>query len=79
MTGHGRHRTAGAFLITIGLVLASLLPGLAASSPAAAKSKVVFKVAMVGEGVDSLNPFVGIQSPSYEMWGLTYDYLSATR
>ena len=55
--------------------MASLLPGLAAGSPASAKSKVVFKVAMLGEGVDSLNPFVGIQSPSYEMWGLTYDYL----
>ena len=56
-------------------MLASLLPGLAASSPAAAKSKVVFNVAMLGESVDSLNPFVGIQAPSYEMWGLTYDYL----
>lgn len=55
--------------------MASLLPGLAVGSPASAKSKVVFKVAMIGEGVDSLNPFVGIQAPSYEMWGLTYDYL----
>jgi peptide/nickel transport system substrate-binding protein len=26
--------------------------------------------------VDSLNPFLGIQAPSYEMWGLTYDYLT---
>ncbi|HZC72987.1 MAG TPA: ABC transporter substrate-binding protein [Jatrophihabitans sp.] len=59
----------------VGLVLASLAPGLAVNGPASAKSKVVFKVAMLGEGVDSLNPFVGIQSPSYEMWGLTYDYL----
>jgi peptide/nickel transport system substrate-binding protein len=58
-----------------GLVLASLLPSLALSSPAAAKSKVIFNVAMLGEGVDSLNPFVGVQAPSYEMWGLTYDYL----
>jgi peptide/nickel transport system substrate-binding protein len=55
--------------------MASLLPGLAAGTPASAKSKVVFNVAMLGEGVDSLNPFVGIQAPSYEMWGLTYDYL----
>ncbi len=30
---------------------------------------------MLGEGVDSLNPFLGFQAPSYEMWGLTYDYL----
>ena len=31
---------------------------------------------MLGEGVDSLNPFLGFQAPSYEMWGLTYDYLT---
>jgi peptide/nickel transport system substrate-binding protein len=73
--GHGRHRTAGRLLIAAGLVLASLVPGLAAGGPAAAKSRVVFHVAMLGESVDSLNPFVGIQAPSYEMWGLTYDYL----
>ena len=73
--GHGRHRTAGALLIALALLVASLVPGLAASNPASAKSKVVFKVAMLGESVDSLNPFVGVQSPSYEMWGLTYDYL----
>jgi peptide/nickel transport system substrate-binding protein len=30
---------------------------------------------VLGEGVDSLNPFLGFQAPSYEMWGLTYDYL----
>jgi peptide/nickel transport system substrate-binding protein len=56
-------------------VLACLLPGLAVGGPAQADSKVVFKVAMLGEGVDSLNPFLGFQAPSYEMWGLTYDYL----
>lgn len=75
MTGHGRHRTVGVLLIALALLTASLVPGLAASSQASAKSKVVFNVAMLGEGVDSLNPFVGVQAPSYEMWGLTYDYL----
>src|SRR6478672_3798645 len=75
LTGHGGHRIAGRLLVAVVFVLASLLPGLAASAPAAAKAKVVFNVAMLGESVDSLNPFVGIQSPSYEMWGLTYDYL----
>src|SRR4051794_22453613 len=73
--GHGGHRTAGVLLIAPRVLLGSVLPGLALGSPASAKSKVVFKVAMLGETVDSLNPFVGIQSPSYEMWGLTYDYL----
>jgi peptide/nickel transport system substrate-binding protein len=60
----------------LGLLVASLLSGLATSSPAAAKDKVVFHVGMLGEGVDSLNPFLGFQAPSYEMWGLTYDYLT---
>jgi peptide/nickel transport system substrate-binding protein len=64
-----------ALLVTVGLVLASVLPTLALAGPATAKSKVIFNVAMLGEGVDSLNPFLGIQAPSYEMWGLTYDYL----
>ncbi|MGA8246415.1 MAG: ABC transporter substrate-binding protein [Nocardioides sp.] len=64
-------------MVVLGLLVATLLPGLAvgAGTPAAGRSKVVFKVAMLGEGVDSLNPFLGFQAPSYEMWGLTYDYL----
>src|SRR6188472_640850 len=74
---HGGHRTAGAFLVALGLFLAALLPGLAIGGPAEGKAdKVVFHVAMLGEGVDSLNPFLGFQAPSYEMWGLTYDYLT---
>lgn len=74
---HGGHRTAGRLLVALGLLLASLLPGLAAgtTAPAAGAAKVRFTVAMLGEGVDSLNPFLGFQAPSYEMWGLTYDYL----
>ena len=72
---HGGHRTAGALLAVLGLLLASLISGFATSSPATAKEKVVFHVGMLGEGVDSLNPFLGFQAPSYEMWGLTYDYL----
>src|SRR3954453_13333674 len=73
---HGGHRTAGALLAALGLVIAALLPGLTLSSPAQGKDKVVFHVGMLGEGVDSLNPFLGFQAPSYEMWGLTYDYLT---
>ncbi|HET7070684.1 MAG TPA: hypothetical protein VFI40_07655, partial [Nocardioides sp.] len=71
---HGGHRTAGALLVALGLLLATTLPGLAIGAPAQGKDKVVFHVAMLGEGVDSLNPFLGFQAPSYEMWGLTYDY-----
>ena len=61
----------------MGLLLSSVLAGLAVgAAPAQGKDKVVFRVALLGEGVDSLNPFLGIQAPSYEMWGLTYDYLT---
>jgi peptide/nickel transport system substrate-binding protein len=73
---HGGHRTAGRFLVALGLLLAVALPGLAVGGPAQGKTKVTFHVAMLGEGVDSLNPFLGFQAPSYEMWGLTYDYLT---
>jgi peptide/nickel transport system substrate-binding protein len=73
---HGGHRTAGALLAALGLVIAALLPGLTLTSPAQGKDKVVFHVGILGEGVDSLNPFLGFQAPSYEMWGLTYDYLT---
>jgi peptide/nickel transport system substrate-binding protein len=62
--------------VTLGLLLAALTPGLAIGGTAHAKDKVVFHVGMLGEGVDSLNPFLGFQAPSYEMWGLTYDYLT---
>ena len=62
--------------MALGLFLGTLLPGLAVGSPAQGHDKVVFHVAMLGEGVDSLNPFLGFQAPSYEMWGLTYDYLT---
>jgi peptide/nickel transport system substrate-binding protein len=75
-SGHGGKRTVGALMTALGLLLATLLPGLAVGTPAHGADKVVFKVALLGEGVDSLNPFLGIQAPSYEMWGLTYDYLT---
>jgi peptide/nickel transport system substrate-binding protein len=62
-------------LVALGLFLGSLLPGLAVGAPARGADKVVFHVAMVGGTVDSLNPFLGFNAESYEMWGLTYDYL----
>ncbi|MGL5827292.1 MAG: ABC transporter substrate-binding protein [Nocardioides sp.] len=39
-----------------------------------AEEKVTFTVALQNEP-DSLNPFLGFEAPSYEMWALTYDYL----
>ncbi len=40
----------------------------------AAEEPVVFTVGIRNE-VDSFNPFLGIEVPSFEMWALTYDYL----
>ena len=37
-------------------------------------TKVTFTVGLKNE-VDSFNPFLGIEAPSYEMWALTYDYM----
>ncbi|MGL5810018.1 MAG: ABC transporter substrate-binding protein [Nocardioides sp.] len=61
------------------LLVAALigLIGVVGTTPAtsqAADEKVRFTVALLNE-VDSFNPFLGVEAPSYEMWGLTYDYL----
>ncbi|MEZ5092496.1 ABC transporter substrate-binding protein [Nocardioides sp.] len=58
-----------------GLLLAALAPAVALGQPAgAAEDKVVFTVGLDNE-VDSFNPFLGIEAPSFEMWALEYDYL----
>lgn len=49
-----------------------LLPAI--GTPAAADDKVTFTVAWLNEA-DSLNPFVGIEAESFEIWALTYDYM----
>jgi peptide/nickel transport system substrate-binding protein len=61
----------------VALLLTGLAPGLALSSaPAQADEDgpVRFTVALLNE-VDSFNPFLGIEVPSYEAWALTYDYM----
>jgi peptide/nickel transport system substrate-binding protein len=53
------------------------LGGAVVGTPGAAASDddpVTFTVALNDE-VDSLNPFLGVNAASYEMWTLTYDYL----
>jgi peptide/nickel transport system substrate-binding protein len=72
--GHGRQRTriaAAAALLAACLVPALALPGAPAR---AADEKVTFTVALLNE-VDSFNPFLGIEAPSYEAYALTYDYM----
>ena len=56
-----------------------LLAGMLSLAPvhnagAADGDKVTFTVGLKNE-VDSFNPFLGIEAPSYEMYALTYDYM----
>ena len=53
---------------------ASPTPSGSAASTATAPAKSTFTVGFL-QDVDSLNPFVGILSSSYEAWGVTYDTL----
>jgi peptide/nickel transport system substrate-binding protein len=61
-------------LAALALLAGFLLLPLAAAQPATAAKKSTFTVAFTGD-VDSLNPFLGVEATSYEMWALTYDYL----
>ncbi|NYD41640.1 ABC transporter substrate-binding protein [Nocardioides panaciterrulae] len=63
--------------MTAGLLATTLVPGAAltaASAPASAADSTTFTVGLLNEA-DSFNPFLGIEAESYEMWGLTYDYM----
>ncbi len=46
----------------------------AAASPAGDSGKVVYKVGWTRQP-DNLNPFIGFESPAFEMWYLSYDSL----
>ncbi|ETK35279.1 ABC transporter substrate-binding protein [Microbispora sp. ATCC PTA-5024] len=70
MQHHARHRMpAVAAAATF-----ALLPTAALADAPASPSKITFTVGM-NEDVDSLNPFVGVQSNFYELMGVTYDQL----
>ena len=74
-----RTRSMVFVLVPVVLVLFGLVLGLAASfaespSPAADGGKVILKVGSVGDP-DSLNPFVGYDGMSYEVWMLNYDFV----
>ncbi|HJR38253.1 MAG TPA: ABC transporter substrate-binding protein [Nocardioidaceae bacterium] len=71
-----RARRPLAALTAAAFCLAAAWPAavaVAAESPAA-DEPVVFTVGLLNEP-DSLNPFLGIEAESYEMWALTYDYM----
>ena len=54
------------------LGMLSLAP--AQPAGAAEDEKVTFTLGLLNE-VDSFNPFLGYEAPSYEAWALTYDYM----
>ncbi len=58
----------------LAIVLMSLVPSLGAAASADGAKKVTFTVAFT-DPVDSLNPFVGYDADSYELWDLMYDYM----
>jgi peptide/nickel transport system substrate-binding protein len=76
--GRGRllTRFTAAAAAGLGLVAAAVLmaPAASVSSAAGAAKPVVFTVGITNE-VDSFNPFDGVESESYEMWALMYDYM----
>jgi peptide/nickel transport system substrate-binding protein len=57
------------------VVMSAIFAGLPTGATArSADETVTFTVGLQNEP-DSLNPFLGFEAPSYEMWALTYDYL----
>lgn len=70
-----RTRSLAAALTAAVFALGLAWPAVAASeSPSSGEDKVVFTVGLTNEP-DSLNPFLGIEAESYEMWALMYDYM----
>ena len=62
-------------LLSAGLVWG--LTGAVAASPSASPGgqKVILKVGWSPDP-DNLNPFVGVQQSSYELWHVSYDFLT---
>jgi peptide/nickel transport system substrate-binding protein len=73
---HGRQRTPARLVLAGALLLGSATFGVLAGGTTAANAAddSTFTVGLPNE-VDSFNPFLGIEAPSYEMWALTYDQL----
>ena len=78
----GRHRRPRLLLLLLvaGLLVAGLATGLGsalAADPSAspAADKVVLRVGWTNDP-DNLNPFIGAETSSYEIWLLNYDFLT---
>jgi peptide/nickel transport system substrate-binding protein len=57
----------------VALLALTAAPGVTAQEQPA--GKLTFSVGIIND-VDSLNPFIGILSESYEIYSLMYDYLT---
>jgi peptide/nickel transport system substrate-binding protein len=80
---HGaRHRARRAALLAVGVLAACCIIGVASAlgddgaSPSSAGEKTVLRVGWTTDP-DSLNPFIGIETSSYEIFGLNYDFLTS--
>jgi peptide/nickel transport system substrate-binding protein len=74
---HWSIRGIGALVMCAVLAAMAGLTGAPASSAsveAASQKGTTFTIGML-DGPDSFNPFLGVQTESYEMWALMYDYM----
>ena len=71
---HSRHRTPTRVLAALGIVAGLLALSPAQRAGAADDDKVTFTLGLKNE-VDSFNPFLGYEAPSYEAWSLSYDFM----
>ena len=65
--------------VTVAVLAVALTCGLATalagtSSPSPSASKVTLRIGWTTEP-DNLNPFIGWQNPTYEIWSINYDFL----
>jgi peptide/nickel transport system substrate-binding protein len=72
--GHSGHRTLTRVLAGLAVLSAMLFVQAPVQPAGAAKDPKTFTVAFVTD-VDSLNPFLGVNAESYEVWAITYDLM----
>ena len=77
--GHPAQRLAllvASLLIILGAIGVTSALGDDSASPSAVEDKTILRVGWTTDP-DSLNPFIGVETSSYELFGLNYDYLTS--
>ena len=69
---------AGVILLMVGVVWGLASAFAESSPPAASGEKLIMRVGWTNDP-DNLNPFIGYESSSYEIWALNYDLLTGWR